>query len=322
MLAFGLGRLLHSIPLLLGVVVAAFLLIEAAPGDPVQAMVGDFPASPAFIEEVTRKYQLDRPVHERLFAYVHNVVRGDLGASLSNRRSVVSLISERLPNTVLLAVSGLGLAALLGILLGVTAATVRQPMLDTTITALALAAFAIPVFWLGQLLIILFSVKLGWLPSQGMRSLRAPAEGVAAWLSVASHLVLPIIAIAAREIGLIARITRASMRDTMNRDYVTTLRALGVPESRIVWRHALKNAMLPVVTVIGYHFGYALAGTILVETVFAWPGVGRLLYDAVTARDNAVVVGVFLLAGVLVVLANLITDLLYGLLDPRIRTES
>lgn len=322
MLAFGLGRLLHALPLLLAVIVAAFLLIQAAPGDPIQAMVGEFPASAAFIEQVTKKYKLDRPMHERLVAYVGNVLQGDLGESLSSRRPVVGLIAERLPNTVLLAVSGLGLAAIVGVMLGVTAATIRHRALDTAITVCALAAFAIPVFWLGQMLIIVFSIDLGWLPSQGMRSLRAPAEGIDAWLTVASHLVLPAITVAAREIGLIARITRASMRDTMNRDYVTTLRALGLSERRIVWRHALKNAMLPVVTVIGYHFGYALAGTALIETVFAWPGVGRLLYDAVTLRDHAVVVGVFLLAGLLVIVVNLVTDLIYGLLDPRIRSHA
>ena len=321
MLRYGFSRLLHSIPLLLAVVVAVFLLMEAAPGDPIQAIVGEFPASPAFIERITEKYQLDRPVHERLVAYVGNVLKGDLGESLSHRRPVGSLIWERLPNSVLLAVSGLGFAAIVGVLLGVIAATIRHRFVDTGITVVALTGFAVPVFWLGQMLIILFAMKLGWLPSQGMRSLRAPAEGLALWQSVGAHLILPMLAVAAREIGLNARITRASMRDTMNRDYITTLRAMGLSESRIMWQHGLKNAMLPVVTVVGYNFGFALAGTVLIETVFAWPGVGRLLYDAVTTRDNIVVVGVFLLTAVLVVLVNLLTDIIYGFLDPRIRTE-
>ena len=321
MLRYGFSRLLHSIPLLLAVVVAVFLLMEAAPGDPIQAIVGEFPASPAFIERITEKYQLDRPVHERLVAYVGNVLKGDLGESLSHRRPVASLIWERLPNSVLLAVSGLGFAAIVGVLLGVIAATIRHRFVDTGITVVALTGFAVPVFWLGQMLIILFAMKLGWLPSQGMRSLRAPAVGLALWQSVGAHLILPMLAVAAREIGLNARITRASMRDTMNRDYITTLRAMGLSESRIMWQHGLKNAMLPVVTVVGYNFGFALAGTVLIETVFAWPGVGRLLYDAVTTRDNIVVVGVFLLTAVLVVLVNLLTDIIYGFLDPRIRTE-
>ena len=321
MIRYGLRRLLHSIPLLLAVVVAVFLLMEAAPGDPIQAMVGEFPASPAFIEQITKKYRLDRPVHERLVAYVGNVLRGDLGHSLSNRRPVATLLWERLPNSVLLALSGLGFAAVVGVLLGVIAATIRHRTIDTAITVLALTGFALPVFWLGQVLIIIFAMNLGWLPSQGMRSMRVPAAGLELWLSVAWHLILPMLAVAAREIGLNARITRTSMRETMNRDYITTLRAMGLSESRIVWRHGLKNAMLPVVTVVGYNFGFALAGTILIETVFAWPGVGRLLYDAVTTRDNIVVVGVFLLTAVLVVLVNLLTDIIYGFLDPRIRTE-
>ena len=321
MFRYGLRRLLHSIPLLLAVVVAVFLLMEAAPGDPIQAMVGEFPASPAFIEQITKKYQLDRPVHERLVAYVGNVLRGDLGHSLSNRRPVATLLWERLPNSVLLALSGLGFAAVVGVLLGVVAATIRHRTIDTAITVLALTGFALPVFWLGQVLIIIFAMNLGWLPSQGMRSMRVPAAGLELWLSVAWHLILPMLAVAAREIGLNARITRTSMRETMNRDYITTLRAMGLSESRIMWRHGLKNAMLPVVTVVGYNFGFALAGTILIETVFAWPGVGRLLYDAVTTRDNIVVVGVFLLTAVLVVLVNLLTDIIYGFLDPRIRTE-
>ena len=321
MFRYGLRRLLHSIPLLLAVVVAVFLLMEAAPGDPIQAMVGEFPASPAFIEQITKKYQLDRPVHERLVAYVGNVLRGDLGHSLSNRRPVATLLWERLPNSVLLALSGLGFAAVVGVLLGVVAATIRHRTIDTAITVLALTGFALPVFWLGQVLIIIFAMNLGWLPSQGMRSMRVPAAGLELWLSVAWHLILPMLAVAAREIGLNARITRTSMRETMNQDYITTLRAMGLSESRIMWRHGLKNAMLPVVTVVGYNFGFALAGTILIETVFAWPGVGRLLYDAVTTRDNIVVVGVFLLTAVLVVLVNLLTDIIYGFLDPRIRTE-
>ena len=321
MFRYGLRRLLHSIPLLLAVVVAVFLLMEAAPGDPIQAMVGEFPASPAFIEQITKKYQLDRPMHERLVAYVGNVLRGDLGHSLSNRRPVATLLWERLPNSVLLALSGLGFAAVVGVLLGVVAATIRHRTIDTAITVLALTGFALPVFWLGQVLIIIFAMNLGWLPSQGMRSMRVPAAGLELWLSVAWHLILPMLAVAAREIGLNARITRTSMRETMNRDYITTLRAMGLSESRIMWRHGLKNAMLPVVTVVGYNFGFALAGTILIETVFAWPGVGRLLYDAVTTRDNIVVVGVFLLTAVLVVLVNLLTDIIYGFLDPRIRTE-
>ena len=321
MFRYGLRRLLHSIPLLLAVVVAVFLLMEAAPGDPIQAMVGEFPASPAFIEQITKKYQLDRPVHERLVAYVGNVLRGDLGHSLSNRRPVATLLWERLPNSVLLALSGLGFAAVVGVLLGVIAATIRHRTIDTAITVLALTGFALPVFWLGQVLIIIFAMNLGWLPSQGMRSMRVPAAGLELWLSVAWHLILPMLAVAAREIGLNARITRTSMRETMNRDYITTLRAMGLSESRIMWRHGLKNAMLPVVTVVGYNFGFALAGTILIETVFAWPGVGRLLYDAVTTRDNIVVVGVFLLTAVLVVLVNLLTDIIYGFLDPRIRTD-
>ena len=321
MFRYGLRRLLHSIPLLLAVVVAVFLLMEAAPGDPIQAMVGEFPASPAFIEQITKKYRLDRPVHERLVAYVGNVLRGDLGDSLSNRRPVATLLWERLPNSVLLALSGLGFAAAVGVLLGVIAATIKHRTIDTAITVVALTGFALPVFWLGQVLIIIFAMNLGWLPSQGMRSMRVPAAGLELWLSVAWHLILPMLAVAAREIGLNARITRTSMRETMNRDYITTLRAMGLSESRIMWRHALKNAMLPVVTVVGYNFGFALAGTILIETVFAWPGVGRLLYDAVTTRDNIVVVGVFLLTAVLVVLVNLLTDIIYGFLDPRIRTE-
>ena len=321
MFRYGLRRLFHSIPLLLAVVVAVFLLMEAAPGDPIQAMVGEFPASPAFIEQITEKYRLDRPVHERLVAYVGNVLKGDLGHSLSNRRPVATLLWERLPNSVLLALSGLGFAAVVGVLLGVIAATIRHRTIDTAITVLALTGFALPVFWLGQVLIIIFAMNLGWLPSQGMRSMRVPSAGLELWLTVAWHLILPMLAVAAREIGLNARITRTSMRETMNRDYITTLRAMGLSESRIMWRHGLKNAMLPVVTVVGYNFGFALAGTILIETVFAWPGVGRLLYDAVTTRDNIVVVGVFLLTAVLVVLVNLLTDIIYGFLDPRIRTE-
>lgn len=319
MLRYSLRRIVQTVPLLLAVVVAVFLLILAAPGDPLQALMGEYPVPAEVRRQLTEKYQLDRPPHERLVAYVSTVLRGDLGYSVSHRQPVLDVILERLPNTILLASASLGVAAVVGVLLGLLAVGTRRKWVDTGITVGSLVGFAMPSFWFGQILIIVFALNLGWFPSQGMNNPRNITVGFAALLILASHLVLPALAAAFREFGRNARITRASMLGTIHDDYVTTLRAMGLSERRIQVRHCLRNAMLPVVTVVGYNFGLALAGMALIETVFSWPGIGRLAFDAITARDNTVVVGVVLITTVMIAAVNLLTDITYGVLDPRIR---
>jgi peptide/nickel transport system permease protein len=315
------ARLLWAIPLLFGIIFVTFVLLEMAPGDPVQALVGDFPASPEYVEQLRREFNLDDPAPQRFVAYIGNLAQGNLGYSFANRQPVSTLILDRLVNTLILTVPALILAALAGVGAGVLAAKTKLRWKDTAITTMALTLFSVPVFWLGQILIIVFAVKLSWLPSQGMRDPRAQNSGVADVVDVAKHMVLPVLALSARELGLNARMTRASMRQTLSKDYVLTARAKGVPDGTIVLRHGLRNALLPVVTVVGYGFGYAIAGSVLVETVFGWPGMGRLLYESISRRDNAVIIGVLIATAITVVIANLITDLVYGILDPRIRAK-
>lgn len=313
------GRLLQAVPLLLGVIVVNFLLISLAPGDPVTTLLGEYPAPPEYIAQLRREFGLDQPALVRLGLYAWNVVRGNLGFSFAYRLPVVTLVVERLGNTLLLMVTALTLAALLGVTLGVTAARRPGSGLDAASTGVSLAGYSIPDFWLAQLLVLLFAVALGWLPAQGIRSVREEYTGVAAVVDVLRHLTLPAVALSFRYMALISRLTRASMLEAMSQDFILAARARGVPERLVLLQHGLRNAALPVVTVIGYNFAFVLAGSALVETVFGWPGVGRLLYDAILQRDTPVLLGILLMVSLTVVVVNLLVDMLYAVLDPRVR---
>lgn len=312
-------RLLEAIPLLFGIVLVIFLLVQLAPGDPIQAIVGDFPASPEYVERVKREFGLDRPPLEQLVAYFKNVLSGNLGYSFANRRPVRELVIERLGNTLILTISAMTVAAFFGVLFGVIASRWPRTWVDSVVTSGSLLGFSIPVFWLGQILIIFFAVRTNLLPAQGMHSVREDFSGWLAVKDVSLHLILPAFALSMRYLGLNARITRASMLEVMGKDYIITAKAKGVPGWRLTLAHGLRNALLPVVTVIGYNFGFALSGSALVETVFGWPGMGRLLFDSLAARDTPIILGIFLAVGVMAVTANLITDIVYAVLDPRIR---
>lgn len=316
---FILRRLVESLPLLLAVIVLNFLIIHLAPGDPVQALIGDFPAPPEYVARVRAQFGLDLPLWQQLLSYVGNVLQGDLGFSFANRRPVHELLLERLGNTLILTVSALLFATIVGVALGIVAARRPRSALDHIVTSLSLLGFAIPVFWLGQLLILGLAVQLEWLPAQGMVDSRESYEGWAHVMDIGAHLLLPALALSLRYLVSTARLTRASMLEALSSDYITTAKAKGVRATRLLYVHALPNALLPVVTSVGYNFGYVLAGSALVETVFSWPGLGRLLYDAMLARDTPVILGIFLVGAGTAVLANLVTDLAYGWLDPRIR---
>jgi len=314
-----LGRLLQAVPLLVGILVVNFLLIALAPGDPVTVLLGEYPAPPEYVARLRDEFGLDRPVYVRLGRYIANVLQGNLGFSFAYQVPVVRLVLERLGNTLLLMGTSMTLAALAGLLLGVVSARRPHSPLDSGAMALSLVGYSIPEFWLGQLLVLLFAVALGWLPAQGIRSTRQEYVGLAAALDVGRHLILPAMALSFRYIALIARITRAAMLEVMHQDFIVAARARGVDERRVLWRHGLRNAAIPVATVIGYNYAFILAGSALVETVFGWPGVGRLLFDAILQRDTPVLLGVLLLVSVTVVLVNLVTDVLYAYLDPRVR---
>ncbi|MDR7419705.1 MAG: ABC transporter permease [Armatimonadota bacterium] len=313
------GRLLQAVPLVLGVIVVNFLLIAMAPGDPVKTLLGEYPAPPEYVMQLRREFGLDQPVLVRLALYVRNVVTGNLGYSFAYRLPVATLVAERLGKTFVLMATALTLAAVIGVTLGVAAARRHGAGLNVVSTGVSLAGYSIPDFWLAQLLVLLFAVALGWLPAQGIRSVRQDYTGLAAILDLTRHLILPAVALSFRYMALIARLTRASMLEAMSQDFILAARARGVPERLVLLQHGLRNAALPVVTVIGYNFAFVLAGSALVETVFGWPGVGRLLYDAILQRDTPVLLGVLMMVSVTVVVVNLLVDLVYALLDPRVR---
>ena len=304
------------------ILVINFLVIHLAPGDPIQALVGDFPAPPEYVEKVRRDYGLDQPLLTQLWLYFANLAEGNLGFSFIYRQPVLDLILGRAPNTLLLMIPGLAIAALIGVVLALAAAPRAGGATDSALTAISLFGYSVPVFWLAQVLIVVLAVGLGLFPTQGMFSLRAPQTGIGHLIDQLWHLILPVFCVMTYFIALVARVARASVLQAMHEDYVLTARAKGLAKRRVLWRHILPNALIPVVTIIGYNFGYSLTGAILVESVFAWPGLGGLFISSITNRDYPVLEGIFLFSGTLVVLANLVTDLLYTVIDPRVRYAS
>lgn len=320
MIRFVATRLAAAVPVLFGVILALFLMIELAPGDPVQAIVGDIPVTPEFRQQVVEKYHLDDPIWERFIAYVGNLLQGDLGYSTAGRQSVADLIWSRLPATALLVGTSLTLAAALGTVFGIVAASTKGRWPDRIINSWVLVAFATPGFWLGQLLVTLFALRLGWLPTGGMKPIGSDATGIAKVLEVARHMILPVIAMCSIEMASITRVARASAIEVLEHDHITTARLKGLSRWLTLRRHVMRNSLLPVVTVVGFRAGTALAGTVLIESVFSWPGMGLLLTNSIVNRDNQVIIGIVLMLAVMAVVVNILTDIIYGLLDPRIRT--
>lgn len=315
-----LRRLAQSVPTVVGIVVVTFALIHLAPGDPVVALAGES-GDEAYYAFVRAKFGLDRPVPEQFLTYAGNVLSGDLGTSFVHGRSVVSVIAERLPATLLLMGTALLLSSAVGIALGAVAARRPHGMFDTGLTVASLVGYATPVFWLAQVSLLTLAFEAGWFPLQGMTDARGGNTGAGAVLDVAHHLVLPAAVLALSELALVVRLTRAGVLQELGKDYVVTARAKGVAPRRVLVRHALPNAVLPVVTVIGTRVGFLFAGAVLVETVFAWPGLGRLLLTATQTRDFPILMGVFLLVSLAVVAANLATDVVYARIDPRVRYD-
>jgi len=312
-----LGRLLQAIPLLFWVIVINFMIIHLAPGDPVSFLAGQYEATPEYIESMRREYGLDKPLLTQLGVYLFKVIQGDFGYSMRFQQPVLALIFSRLPATFLLMGTGLVIASVLGVFLGIFY-TRRSEVSENTAILIAIAGHSMPTFWLGQILLIIFSLHLGLFPTQGMMSMRVQETGLSAVLDVLHHLVLPALTYATYHLTLIFRLTRAKMLEILSQDYVITARGKGLDRRTILYRHALPNAILPVVTVIGVNVGFMLAGSVLTETVFGWPGMGRLMYEGVLARDYPVLLGLFIVISVMVVLANLATDIVYALIDPRV----
>jgi len=306
-LRYVVGRLVGTVPVLFGVTLLVFAMTVLTPGDRVVALLGDAAQGlgQAAREELRQELGLDQPLPLQYVQYVSGLVQGDLGRSARSRRPVVAEIRDRLPATVELALAGLAIAVALGVTLGVVAAVRRGSVFDSLAVAVALVGVSVPVFWMGFLLMIVFALELGWLPASGRGTWR--------------HLVLPAVTVGVASAAFIARITRGAVIETLGQDYVRTARSKGLAERRVVLRHALRPAMLPIVTVVGLQLGGLLGGAVLTETVFAWPGVGRLLVDAIVARDLPLVQGCVLVIALLFIGVNLVVDLSYAAINPKVR---
>lgn len=313
------ARLLRGVPLLLGIVVLNFVLIQFAPGDPVRILVGDFPAPESYVEEIRERYGLDQPLPVQFFAYLGQLVQGDLGFSFANRAPVLELVTGRLGVTLVLMLTAMGLATFFGVILGVVSALRPGGFRDVSTQVVSLTGYSIPDFWLGQILILTFALGLGILPSSGAGPILSSAEGFERFREMLPYLILPAITLSARYLALVARMTRTSVIDVLGQGFIIGARSRGIRQRTILVRHALRNAAAPIVTVIGYDFGVILAGSALVEAVFGWPGIGLLLFDSIGARDYPVMTGILVLVGISVIIVNLVTDLLYALIDPRVR---
>jgi peptide/nickel transport system permease protein len=307
LLRYALGRLVGTVPVLFGVTLLVFLMAWVTPGDPVVAMLGEASQgmSQRALDDLRRELGLDRPLPVQYLDYVTGLARGDLGVSIRSRRPVLAEIRDRLPATIELALAALAIAVGLGVTLGVVAAVRKRTWVDGAAIAVALVGVSVPVFWSGFVLMIVFALELGWLPASGRGTWR--------------HLVLPAVAVGVSSAAFIARITRGAVLEALGQDYVRTARAKGLAPRKVVVRHALRNALLPIVTVVGLQLGGLLGGAVLTETVFAWPGVGRLLVDAIVARDLPLVQGAVLVVSLLFILVNLTVDLSYAAINPRVR---
>lgn len=316
------SRLVKAAAILIAIVVMNFFLVHAAPGDPAMVMAGEAGAADEkFVTQLREQFGLDRPLYEQLGTYVGKIVQGDLGFSYRQQRPVWDILAERLPATLVLTLTAFILALAAGVALGTLAAVTVGTWADSAITVIALLAYATPIYWIGLMLSLLFSIQLGWLPAFGYETIGAGYTGLAHVADVAVHLILPVITLALFYMAGYARLTRASMLEVRSLDFVKTAKAKGLTQGRIVTRHVLRNAILPVITVAGIQAGQLVGGSILIETVFAWPGIGRLAFEAVLQRDYQVLLGIFLVTSVMVILFNILTDILYGLVDPRIQVS-
>ncbi len=334
MLAYLLKRLAEVIPTLIGITIVAFGLIRMIPGDPVVLMIGERGASPEVVEEMKANYGLDKPLVTQYGLFVGNALRGDLGTSIISNRPVAEEFRERFSATLELGVTALLLAILFGIPLGVIAAVKRNSIFDYSLMTTSLVGYSMPIFWWGLILILVFSVQLGWTPVSGRIDVAydIPAwtgfylidvwrsdEAWAAFRSSLSHLVLPSIALGTIPLAVIARMTRSSMLEVLGEDYMRTARAKGLSRARIIFVHGLRNALVPVITVIGLMAGTIVTGAVLTETIFSWPGIGRWLVESVLARDYPVIQSGLLILATLVIGVNFTVDLAYAWANPRLR---
>ena len=324
-------RLLMLIPVLIGVSILSFSLIHLAPGDPALSIAGER-ASPQVISAIREKYGLDKPLTTQYWVWLKQVLQGDLGRSIVSNEYVAKEILERFPNTVELTIFAMIFAVVIGSIAGIISASRQYSVFDYSFMGLAIFGISMPVFWLGIMLMMIFGVYLRWLPISGRISMMISFQRItgfylldsiitgnfAAFFSSLRYLILPSIALSTIPMAIIARVTRSSMLEVLRQDFIRTERAKGLSERMVIYKHAVRNAMIPVITVIGLNFGLLLAGAILTETVFSWPGIGRYVVNAVNMRDYSVVQGCVLFFALMFVIVNLITDIVYVYIDPRI----
>jgi peptide/nickel transport system permease protein len=312
-------RVAQAIPVVLAIVVLNFLLLQLAEGDAVDVLAGEAgSATPEYVAQLRERFGLDQPTYVQLFHYVKNVISLDLGYSFRQEMPVSDLILSRLGPTLLLMVTTLVIAVGFGVLLGVLAASGLNTWRDNLISVFALVSYATPLFWIGLMFVVVFSIKLDLLPASGMESIGAFYEGWERVVDIARHLILPAVTLSLFYLAAYTRLMRASILEQSGMDYVITARAKGLTERAITYRHILRNALLPVVTVAGVQMGGLLGGSVIVESVFGWPGLGLLAFDALFARDLNLLLGIFFVSACLVVIVNLFIDILYTFLDPRI----
>jgi peptide/nickel transport system permease protein len=319
---FVLRRILQVVPTVLLIVVLNFLILNSAPGDVVDVLAGEAGASnPDYVKQLRERFGLDQPLAVQLGRYLMHALTLDLGFSYRHNTPVLDLILARLPATLLLMAVSIVLAISTGIVLGVTSARFVNRPADGVISVFALLCYATPTFWIALMMIVLFSVKLAWLPTGGMMTLGVDLGGLALAWDVARHLALPAAALSLFYVAIYTRLMRASMLEVYGLDYVRTAYAKGLAEGRVAYRHVLRNALLPVVTMAGVQIGSILGGSVLVESVFSWPGLGRLAYEAIFQRDFNLLLGILLMCSLLVIVVNILVDVLYAALDPRIEVR-
>ncbi|WP_238372500.1 ABC transporter permease [Heliomarina baculiformis] len=315
-----LRKLANAVLLLFAVLVLNFALIHIAPGDPVEALVGEMGgATPELIAELRESFGLDQPLYVQIGHYLGRVLQGDLGYSTYYDQPVTHLIAERIGPTLLLVTVALLWAIVIGTILGVFSAQRRNSWISHLVTVLSLAGFSAPVFWIGIMLILLLSVAYPILPISGMTSTETATSTIGYILDVAHHLVLPALTLGLIYLAFYSRLSRTSMLEVLETDYVRTARAKGLPKRLVIYKHALRNAVLPVVTFAGLQFGQVISGAVLVETVFAWPGLGTLAFESILRRDTPTLLGILFFSALMVVVMNLLTDVIYRRIDPRIK---
>lgn len=314
---FIINRLLQFIPLFFVILFVAYSMVLIAPGDPVLYLIGEG-ADQHYLETMRSSLGLDKPWYQQFIGYILRVIKGDLGYSLFFRQPVLAVILSRLPITLLLVGTSYIISSITGILLGIKAAHRPFSLVDNIITTFSVMGYSIPIFWTGMILILIFSINLGWLPSGGSIDIQYQLTGLSYVFSMIRHLILPATTLAFFEIPLVASITRTSMLETLQYDFITTARMKGLKEKTVLYKHAFRNALLPIVTILSLQLGHLVAGATLTETIFSWPGLGRLTFDSIWRRDWPMLLGIFIFISVAVMMINLFTDIIYAYIDPRI----